>query len=98
MSLNGFDTGRVGFPPANEKPKPAPSSTSRSDGNCCALARTASRRGGGTRWAWQSMIIPGSLLRVSEGGFSDRVAYPGRSDGQFIEPNPEWPHRIVYCT
>ena len=37
MSLSGFDTGRVGLPPAKEKPRLPPSSISRIDGKCRCL-------------------------------------------------------------
>ena len=51
MSLSGFETGRVGLPPANENPRLPPSSIRRIDGKLEAWARIASSRLGGTRWA-----------------------------------------------
>ena len=61
MSLSGFATGRVGLPPAKAKPRLPPSSISRIEGKLAPRARMASSRLGGTRWAWQSMIMSASL-------------------------------------
>ncbi len=57
ISDSGFDTGRVGLAPANEKARLPPSSISRRWGNFAASLRIAANSSGGTRWAWQSTII-----------------------------------------
>ena len=57
-SLSGFDTGRVGLPPANENAEAAAvlDQAQRREASRARL-RIASSRLGGTRWAWQSMIM-----------------------------------------
>src|SRR5215216_6504240 len=60
-SERGFDTGRVGLPPANAKARLPPFSIRRSEGNRSFAFGMAASRSGGTRWAWESTIIRGFL-------------------------------------
>src|ERR1700687_1396268 len=87
-SLSGFETGRVGLPPAKEKPRLPPSSIRRIEGKLEACARIASNRLGGTRWAWQSMIIL-SLFGLSWVRGGDGVADGGNADRKLVEGNAE---------
>src|SRR3954451_15395522 len=92
-SLSGLDTGRVGLPPAKEKPRLPLSSIRRIEGKLSACARIASSRLGGTRWAWQSMII--LLARVALLRIRDGIADRGDADGKLVEGNAERRHAIV---
>src|SRR5665213_4245755 len=100
-SLSGFETGRVGLPPAKEKPRPPPSSIRRIEGKLAAWERIASSRLGGTRWAWQSMII--SFARMSFGlllGFAllrirNGIADRGNPDWKLVEGDTERRDAIV---
>src|ERR671938_51873 len=85
-SLSGFETGRVGLAPPNEKPRLPASSISRTEGNRAASALIVAKSSGGTRWAWESMIMG---VASGSGGFGharrDEVA-------QFADPHRELVH------
>ena len=73
-SVSGLETGRVGLPPAKANPRLPPSSISFTDGKFVLAARMASSSAGGTRWAWQSMIIPYFPLLSADAAMASLIA------------------------
>src|SRR5579871_330027 len=91
-SESGFETGRVGLPPAKAKARLPASSMTRTLGKRTCSLRMASSRLAGARWAWASTII----RRVSlVAGSGDHVAKLRDFHRELADGNAERLERVV---